>query len=176
MADENDRLRQKIYELERELTVRRAGGEKDPAKAALVRAGVPIAQLADASKIFKPSGNLGTGIFQLDGMKGGIDELAAQWLESRPWFGNAMPEPKAEPDDARPRIEGDRAIFADGSSLDVALLDADALLSMAGKSPKAVKPEPKPVEVKPDEAYVNEGEADVDRDWRLAGATPKAAS
>ena len=172
MTDEIDKLRQKIYELERELTVRRAGGEKDPAKAALVRAGVPLAQLADAAKIFKPSGNLKSGIFQLDGTKGNIDELAAQWLSERPWFGNAMPEPKAEPEaNTQPRIENGRAIFADGSSLDIELLDADALLSMAGEAPKPKAPEPKP-----DEAYINEGEADVDRDWRLAGATPKAAS
>jgi len=169
MTDKLDALKRKIEKLEREIAVQKAGAESDPRRRALYDAGITDpAQLDDAARIFRPSGNASTDVWKLGELSGPIDSLAREFLSTRPWFGSGEPEAKPEPN-TRARIENGKAIFADGRSIDAELLTASQLLEMAG-------PAPKPVEVKPDEAYVNEGEADVDRDWRLAGAAPKAAS
>jgi hypothetical protein len=172
MTDENEALRRKVKQLERELLLRDSGGTVDPRKRALLDAGVPPDRLADAATLFRPSGNAGTGIFTLGDVTGPIDSLAREWLESRPWFGTPEPEAKPVADD-RARIEGDRAIFPDGSSMSVALMSADDLLSMAGPEPKPKAPEPKP-----DTAYTvsatNDADylPDIDKDWRAAGPDP----
>jgi len=169
MTDENDALRRKIKELETELVLQRVGD--DPRKRALLAAGVPADRLSDASKVFRPSGNA-SGMMTLDDVTGDINSLARGWLETRPWFGEPEPEAKPEPDD-RPRIEGDRAIFPDGSSMSVALMSADDLLSMAGPEPKVKAPEPAP-----DTAYAksatNDADylPDIDKDWKAAGPDP----
>jgi hypothetical protein len=169
MADENDALRRKIKKLETEIAQTKVG--TDPRRQALWSAGVPLDRLDDAARVFRPSGNASTNIFRLDEMTGDLDTLARRWLEGRPWFGTPEPEVKPEPDDARPRIENGRAIFADGSELPVDILSTDDLFVMAGETPKVVTPEPRP-----DDAYINEGESDLDRDFRLAGPTPKKAA
>ena len=167
--DEIDALKRKIKQLERDLVLQKVGD--DPRKRALLAAGVPADRLSDASKVFRPSGSA-TGMMTLDDVTGDINSLAREWLQSRPWFGEPVPEAKPEPDD-RARIEGDRAIFPDGSSMSVALMSADDLLSMAGPTPKVVEPEPKP-----DTAYAksetNDADylPDIDKDWRAAGPDP----
>jgi hypothetical protein len=166
--DEIDALKRKIKQLERDLVLQKVGD--DPRKLALLAAGVPADRLDDASKVFRPSGTA-TGMMTLDDVTGDIDSLAREWLESRPWFGEPVPEAKPVADD-RPRIVDDRAIFPDGSSMSVALMSADDLLSMAGPTPKVKAPEPKP-----DGAYAKTATSDdhlssLDKDFRDAGPDP----
>jgi hypothetical protein len=168
MTDENEALKRKIKQLERDLVLQKVGD--DPRKLALLAAGVPADRLSDASKVFRPSGSA-EGMMKFGDETGDINSLAKGFLASWPWFGVPEPEAKPEPDDNRPRIEDDRAYFKDGSSLPVDMLSSDDLFNLAGPEPKPKAPEPKP-----DEAYINEGESDLDRDFRLAGATPKKAA
>ena len=170
MTDEIDKLRRRIAELEREAALHAAGGS-DPRKIALLKAGVEPHKLADAAAAFRPSGNAKQDTWTLDGLTGPVDSLAREWLSTRPWFGG---EPEAKPEgDGRPHIEGDRMIFADGSSLPVDMLDAGALLSAAGPTPTVATPEPKP-----DGAYTKSATSDsdnlpdIDKDWRDAGPFP----
>jgi hypothetical protein len=168
MTDEIDKLRREIKALKKELTLQKIGD--DPRKLALLDAGVPLDRLADASAVFKPSGNRTTGIFTLDDVTGPLDSLAREWLSGRPWFGEVEAEAKPEP--GGPRFEGDRVIFADGSSLPADMLGVDDLLAMAGPAPKPKAPEPKPDAYA--ESATNDADylSDLDKDFRSAGPFP----
>lgn len=102
----------------------------DPREAALIRAGCRQESLGDAAQLFRPGGNLATGIWHMDDRTGTADELAQAWIDKHPWFRGAEPEAPDQTDKYRPT-------YADGSRIPASNLSADELFEMVAKADAA---------------------------------------